>query len=194
MLLYKKQEIVKVDESTNFFKVHYATEPDYKAFWIHKADVIEAVSKSVAARVAIQQAPSAGASLVAIPKPLKPVTTIIPASTDVSPAFIAGVKASNYKIRVLFPPHAEQSIVDSFRKAGVVLPSDIRPQAVGKRKPDAQAPRSWSATVTFEGLADAAPDGTRPVEGKANTFINSQRDVVLALLQAGLTINDYAKA
>lgn len=188
MLLYKKQEIVKVDESTNFFKVHYATEPDYKAFWIHKADVTEAVSKSVPV------APSAGASLVAIPKPLKPVTTIIPASSDVSPAFIAGVKASNYKIRVLFPPHAEQSIVDSFRKAGVVLPSDIRPQAVGKRKPDAQAPRSWSATVTFEGLADAAPDGTRPVEGKANTFINSQRDVVLALLQAGLTINDYAKA
>lgn len=186
MKIYNKREILILEETLNFYQAHYANEPTHKSFYVPKSQVTEAQSKSVAARIEIQTASP------------KPVATVIPASTEVSPLFIAAVKASNYKIRVLFPPHAEQSIVDSFRKAGVVLPSDIRPQAVGKRKPDAQAPRSWSATVIFplSAVTDAcanAPDGTHPVDGKPGLYINSQRSVVLALLQAGLVINDYAK-
>lgn len=187
MKLYNKQEILILEETQNFYRAHYANEPEHKSFFVPKSQVTEAHSKSQAARLEIQKRPLA---------PAKPVTKVIEAGI-LSPVFVEAVKRSNYKIRVLYPPEAEQSIVDSFRKAGVSLPADIRPQAVGKRKPDAQAPRSWSATVTFPSnvvLSGAAPDGTVAVSGKPDLSINSKRSVVLALLQAGLVINDYAKA
>jgi hypothetical protein len=181
MKLYKKREVVVLEETLNFARVHYTNEPEHKSFFAPKVELTEAPSKSVAARIDFQRAP----------QPIKLVSAGI-----VSPIFAEALKATNYRIRVLFPPHAEQSINASFSKAGVALPSDIRPQAVGKRKLDAQAPRSWSATVTFPAFVvtpNLIPDGTRIVEGKPNLLINSKRSIVLALLQAGLVINDYAK-
>jgi hypothetical protein len=175
MLLHKNREVTELEDGDNYVRVHYADEPEHKSFYAPKSSLIEA---------------NAPASVRAP----KITNKIILASSEVSFAFITALKESPYDIRIKYPEHAEQSLVDSFNTAGVVLPTDIRPQDVGSRVDGAEAPRSWSATVIFPNtpvLRSTAPDGTLPLNEKF--LINSKRAVVLALLKSGFDITNYTK-
>ena len=68
MKLYNKQKILILEETQNYYRAHYANEPEHKSFFVPKSQVIdfvpkspviEAQSKSQAARTEIQKAPAA---------------------------------------------------------------------------------------------------------------------------------------
>jgi hypothetical protein len=93
------------------------------------------------------------------------------------------------EIRVHYPKHAEGQAQETFSKAGVSLPEDIRPLDSGARGGQS-VQRDWAAVVWFP-ETPTAPEGSKPVEGRPGIMMNSRRDVVLAILKAGFSITDY---
>jgi|SRR5271157_1665607 len=94
-------------------------------------------------------------------------------------------------IRVHYPKHAEAHIQETFSKAGVSLPEDIRALDSGARG-GFTTQRDWAAVVWFPAIAGVQmPNGTKKDLSNVDRLINSRRDIVLAILKAGFPITDY---
>lgn len=114
---------------------------------------------------------------------------------ELSSAFLQSLAAvrERVRIRVHYPKHAEGHLQETFSKAGVMLPDDIRPLNSGARGGQTTQ-YDWAAVVWFPILEGVqTPDGTKADTNAQGVLMNSRRDVVLAILKAGFLITDYTR-
>lgn len=132
-------------------------------------------------------------SLSKSPSTVKKTTVynhVVPSA--LSSVFLETLEAVKEKIeiRVHYPKHAEANTLDTFSKAGVALPTDIRPLNSGSRGGQTTQ-RDWAAVVWFP-KTPFAPEGSKQDPNRLHMMMNSRRDVVLAIVKAGFPITDYA--
>lgn len=114
-------------------------------------------------------------------------------ASELSSVFLGTLAAvrEQVSIRVHYPKHAEGQIQETFSKAGVALPEDIRALNSGSRGGQT-VQRDWAAVVWFP-ETPSAPEGSKADSNRIGFMMNSRRDVVLGILKAGFEITDYTK-
>jgi len=114
-------------------------------------------------------------------------------ASELSPAFLETLAAAKgqVRIRVHYPKHAEGQTQETFSKAGISLPEDIRALDSGSRGGQT-IQRDWAAVVWFPETI-TAPEGSKPDLRRPGFMMNSRRDIVLGILKAGFEITEYAR-
>lgn len=108
-----------------------------------------------------------------------------PLPVTVSAAFFEHLRASGYKLRLLYNAKVETGVKNWFNDNGLTLPTDIRPV-----KSDMA---SVSGSLTFPAPAnDSILPNLRYKTYGSRLVVNDVR-LVVALMKAGFTLNSYAK-